>query len=156
MTPAKKQTKAEPTPTTMATTAKPETPKPIAPQPQPAAKQQATVSKVLDGWKARGVDLSKLEQKQDGKFILLLLPNFPECKIGPSGGLEVALPSYPNAYDAAINGDTLLAKLQARQAKKQSMAAPAPSKPQPAPASKQETPAVRKTKEHNKLEAALA
>jgi len=161
MTPKKPDKPKEPAlaPTTMAKA--PEAPKPAtAPtaQPQPANKQQTTIAKLKEGWAARGIDLGRLIEKADGKFILLLLPNFPECKVGPSGGLEVALPSYPNAYDAAINGDTLLAKLMARQAKKAagSTPAPAPSKPQPAPAAKQETPAVRKARKDAALEAALA
>ena len=162
MTPKKPDKPKEPTsasaPTTMAKA--PEAPKPVVPtvQPQQVNKQQTTIAKLKEGWAQRGIDLGRLIEKQDGKFILLLLPNFPVCKVGPSGGLEVALPSYQSAYDAAINGDMLLAKLLARQAKKAagSTPAPAPAKPQPAPASKQETPAVRKARKDAALETQLA
>lgn len=168
MTAVKKQsTKAElPAAVTVAKAPqapKPETPKAptptTPPQPPSANKQRGTVARLKAAWTEKGVDLSKLEEKVDGKYILLRLPNFPECKVGPSGGLEVALPSYPIAFEAALNGDTLLAKLQARHAKKQS--APTPpaqaAKPQP-PASpvRPESPTQKKARKDAALEASLA
>jgi hypothetical protein len=134
----------------------PETP--IAKAAEPAPKQTQTFNRLVDAWKERKLDLSQMKDWMDGKYRLVVpTPAFPVIRIGGSGGIELPdLKSYPSAFQAAVDGDKLLAKQVARRQKKSVTPAPAPSKPQPAPAGKQESPAVRKQKEHNKLEAALA
>ncbi len=170
MTAAKKQTKtAEPVPATMATTAKPETPKaatvsPSTPPPQPptVTKQSQTIGKLKEAWTAKGIKLDQLTERQDGKFMLLQpAPDWPIIRIGPTGGIELPqIRSYAKALDAAIDGLAIWQKQQQRDAKKQSAAAttpaPPPAKPQPTPATKAETPAAKKARKDAALEASLA
>jgi hypothetical protein len=154
---AKKQTKAEPQPA--ASTAQAPKPMAAAPtaQPQPASKQLATVAKLKAAWTEKGVDLSKLTEKQDGKFVLLQpTPQWPLIRIGASGGIELPeIKSYPRAFDAAINGKELLEKQTARAAKKTAASAAPAAKPQSAPAGKPETPAAKKHKANAAIEAQL-
>ena len=129
-----------------------------APAPQPAAaaqptKQEQTVAKLLEGWKAKGVDLSKLAIKDDGKFKLLhVTPEWPTVQVGSSGGVTVVeLRSYPDGFTAAMEGLDRFNKQKARDQKKVAAAsAPAPAA-QPAPAP-QPTPAARKKAAHEQVE----
>jgi hypothetical protein len=109
------------------------TPAPAATvQPATAApaqpKQQQTIEKLQEGWKAKGVDLSKLAIKDDGKFKLLIVDaGWPTVQVGNSGGITVLeLKSYAKAFDAAMDGLSLYQKQQAREQKKAAAAAPAP------------------------------
>jgi len=162
MTPKKPDKPKEPAlaPTTMAKA--PEAPKPAtAPtaQPQPANKQQTTIGLLIEGWTKKGIDLSHIEVKDDGKYKLIVPgAGWPTIRIGASGGIELPeIKSYPRAFDAAINGKELLEKQTSRAAKKSASSAPAQtSKPQSAPAAKPETVTARKQKEHRNLEVALA
>jgi hypothetical protein len=158
---SKKESKrqaAEPASTAQA----PKAPKPETPTPAPppvVTKQQATVAKLKAAWKEKGIKLDQLSERQDGKYTLLQpTSEWPVIRIGPTGGVELpAIRSYAKAWDAAVDGLAVWTKQQQRDHKKATQAAtPAPAKPQPAPAAKPESPAVRKQKEHNKLEAALA
>jgi hypothetical protein len=124
---------AQPTPAAVAEQPKP-TPAPAATaQPATAApaqpnKQQQTIEKLQEGWKAKGVDLSKLTIKDDGKFKLLIVDaGWPTVQVGNSGGITVLeLKSYAKAFDAAMDGLSLYQKQQAREQKKAAAAAPAP------------------------------
>jgi hypothetical protein len=49
------------------------TPAATAPAPPQPSKQDQTVEKLKEGWTAKGVDLSKLTIKDDGKFKLLIV-----------------------------------------------------------------------------------
>src|ERR1700722_1788337 len=91
-------------------------------------KQTQTIEKLQEGWKAKGVDLSKLAIKDDGKFKLLIVDaGWPTVQIGPTGGITVLeLKSYAKAFDAAMDGLSLYQKQQAREQKKAAAAAPAP------------------------------
>lgn len=142
----------------------------VQPQPQPAAttatatvtaapappsKQDATLTKLREGWTAKGVDLSRMTIRDDGKFKLIVVAEgWPTVQIGASGGITVLeLKSYAKAFDAAIDGLALYQKQQAREAKK---AAPAPAAtPAPAPAVK-ETVTAKKGKQHAAVEQQLA
>ena len=142
----------------------PQAPKPIATtptsQPLPANKQQTTIGLLIEGWTEKGIDLSHIEVKDDGKYKLIVPgAGWPTIRIGSSGGIELPeIKSYPRAFDAAINGKELLEKQTARAAKKAAQAAaPAPAaKTQPVPAAKSETPAIRKARKDAALESALA
>src|SRR5580698_1600813 len=103
---AKKSAAPEVQPAAVAEQPKP-TPAPAATA-QPAApttpnKQTQTIEKLQEGWKAKGVDLSKLAIKDDGKFKLLIVDaGWPTVQIGPTGGITVVeLKSYAKAFDAA-------------------------------------------------------
>jgi hypothetical protein len=123
----------QPTPAAVAEQPKP-TPAPAATaQPATAApaqpnKQTQTIEKLQEGWKAKGVDLSKLAIKDDGKFKLLIVDaGWPTVQVGNSGGITVLeLKSYTKAFDAAMDGLSLYQKQQAREQKKAAAAAPAP------------------------------
>lgn len=104
---------------------------PPAPAPATVAapnKQQQTIEKIKEGWTAKGVDLSKLAIKDDGKFKLLIVDaGWPTVQIGPTGGITVLeLKSYAKAFDAAMDGLSLYQKQQAREQKKAAATAPAP------------------------------
>ena len=138
-----------------------EAPKPATPAPAaPAAaaqptKQEQTIAKLLEGWRAKGVDLSKLHDKQDGKYRLLVVgEGWPTVQVGASGGITVLeLRSYPDAFTAAMEGLDWFNKQKARDAKKVAAAsAPAPAAPAPAP---QPTPAAKKRKQHEAVEQQL-
>ena len=128
-----------------------------APAPQPAAaaqptKQEQTIAKLLEGWKSKGIDLSKLAIKDDGKYkVLHVTPEWPSVQVGSSGGISVLeLRSYPDAFTAAMEGLDRFNKQKARDAKKQAPTAPAA---QPAPA--QPTPAAKKKAQHEAVEKQL-
>jgi hypothetical protein len=136
---AKKATAPEVQPTPVAVGPNPgqingDTGKVNPPAPAPAAtvaapnKQQQTIEKIKEGWTAKGVDLSKLAIKDDGKFKLLIVDaGWPTVQIGPTGGITVLeLKSYAKAFDAAMDGLSLFQKQQAREQKKAAAAAPAP------------------------------
>ena len=149
----------------------PEAPKPqqpTAPTPAPAttvaaapaqpSKQTQTLDNLKAAWTKRGVDLSKMQTVNDGKFLLVVVAdNWPDIVIGVGGGIDLPqIKSYPKAFDAAIIGDQLLAKQNARLAK---LAAPAPAtKPKAAvqpEAKKAETPAAKKQAQHEQIEKAI-
>jgi hypothetical protein len=165
MTAAKKQqTKAEPQPAA-STAQAPQAPKPMASapaaQPQPASKQQTTIGLLIEGWTKKGIDLSHIEVKDDGKYKLIVPgAGWPTIRIGSSGGIELPeIKSYPRAFDAALNGKELLEKQTARAAKKTAAPPPPPvagtAKPQSTSASKPETPAAKKQKANAAIEAQL-
>jgi hypothetical protein len=142
-----------PTPTPAATVAAPASAQP--------SKQQATIEKLMEGWKSKGVGLGHLTITDDGtKYKLLIVDaGWPTVAVGSSGGITVReLKSYASAFDAALIGKELLDKQRAREAKKSSQPAPAPTTPQaaPAPQPKTETPAVRKSKRHEAIEQQLS
>ena len=117
-------------------------PPPVQPGPQPAptpkveenvaqaaSKQDQTLETLKAAWTKRGVDLSKMQVKMDGKFMLINVDaNWPTIKLGPGGGGELpALRSYPKFFDAAIIADQLLAKQTERDQKKAAAAQPKPA-----------------------------
>ncbi len=125
-----------------------EAPKPAATTlPAPASKQTQTIEKLKEGWQAKGVDLSKLAIKDDGKFKLLIVAEgWPTVQVGPTGGITVVeLKSYPKAFDAAMDGLVLYAKQTAREQKKSAGSVTAPQTPA-APAQVKPTPTARKAK----------
>lgn len=76
----------------------------------------------------------------DGKYINLLIgKEWPVIQIGASGGIVLpAIKSYPKAFQAALEGDKLLAKQTEREQKKvTATAAPAPTTAQAPAAEKQ-------------------
>jgi hypothetical protein len=103
-------------------------PAPAAAAPAQPSKQTQTIDKLKEGWTAKGVDLSKLSIKDDGKFKLLVVDQgWPTCQIGPTGGLTVLeLKSYSKAFDAAMDGLALYQKQGAREQKKTAATAPTP------------------------------
>jgi hypothetical protein len=107
--------------------------------PAQPSKQDATIEKLKAGWTAKGVDLSKMTIKDDGKFKLLVVgEGWPTVQVGNSGGITVLeLKSYPDAFTGAMEGLERYTKQQSREAKqKAAAAAPAPAvaKSEPAPA----------------------
>jgi hypothetical protein len=120
---------------------KQEAPTPVAPTatPTPANKQTAAFDRLKAGWEAKGVDLSKMTVKPDGKFTLVVVgEGWPTVRIGVTGGLTVVeLKSYVNPFDAAMIGKELFEKQKAREAKKAAAAAPAPAAPKAPAAEKQ-------------------
>lgn len=127
-----------------------EAPKPAATTlPAPASKQTQTIEKLKEGWQAKGVDLSKLAIKDDGKFKLLIVAEgWPTVQVGPTGGITVVeLKSYPKAFDAAMDGLVLYAKQTAREQKKSAGSVTAPQTPAaPAVPQVKPTPTARKAK----------
>jgi hypothetical protein len=98
-----------------------EQPKPPAtPAPAAPSKQDATLAKLKEGWTAKGVNLSKLTVKDEGKFKnVIVAEGWPTVRIGASGGLAVLeLKSYPDAFTAAMEGLERYTKQQARETKK--------------------------------------
>jgi len=131
-------------------------PQPAA-QPTPANKQTATFDKLKEAWTAKGVDLSKMEVKPDGKFVLITVAaGWPAIQIGPTGGITLPqIRSYAKAFDAAVDGLALYEKQKARDTKKTAAPAPAP-KAAPAPAAPaKETPTAKKGKAHQQIEQQL-
>lgn len=104
------------------------TPAPAAAQPVAASKQQITLDKLKVAWAENGVDLSKLEAKPDGKFLLVTVATgWPVIQLGPTGGIVLPqIRSYAKAWDAALIGKELFDKQNARDQKKATAAAPAP------------------------------
>jgi len=124
-----------------ATAAKADEAKPVAkqeaaqPTPTPAAvpnKQQLKLVELKAAWTVRGVDLSKMTVKPDGKYLLVTVAEgWPPVQIGSTGGISLpTIRSYVSAFDAAVHADELWAKQQARDARK--AAAAAPKAPAPA------------------------
>jgi hypothetical protein len=114
---AKKQTKAEPQ-RAASTAQAPQAPKPAVPT--PANRQTATFDKLKAAWEARGVSTEKIELKPDGKFLNVIVgEGWPLIVIGASGGITLpTIRSYATAFEAAVNGDKLLAKQNERDQKK--------------------------------------
>jgi|HubBroStandDraft_6_1064221.scaffolds.fasta_scaffold392522_3 hypothetical protein len=120
------------------TTAQAEQPKPEvkpaatsapAAAPVAAGKQQITLDKLKVAWAEKGVDLSKLEAKADGKFLLVTVAaGWPVIQLGPTGGIVLPqIRSYAKAWDAAVDGLAVFEKQNARDAKKTAAATtPAP------------------------------
>jgi len=150
-------------------------PQPPAPAPTPAvaaqpvapSKQTQTLEKLKTAWTARGVDLSKMTVKPDGKFLYVTVgAAWPVIKLGPTGGIDLPeIKSYAKAFDAAVNADQLWQKQQERDKKKAATAAPAPTTPKPPaptkpgagqPEAKKETPTARKQKADAALEQRLS
>jgi hypothetical protein len=102
--------------------------------PVAASKQQVTLDKLKVAWAEKGVDLSKLEAKPDGKFLLVTVAaGWPIIQLGPTGGIVLPqIRSYQKAWDAALNGLEVFEKQNARDAKKASAAAPATPSPKAA------------------------
>ena len=135
---------------------------PVAEQPKVAAaplptpsKQQETILKLTKALREqRQVEVKPEMLVQDGKFINLLIgKTWPTIRVGNSGGITVMeLRSYGSAFDAAIKGDELLAKQNARDAKKVAQPAPAPPA---APAAKQ-TVTAKKAKADAAVEQQLS
>jgi len=112
---------AKPAPETKAAT--PATPT----QPTTVSKQQLTIMRLTVALREqRQIEVKPEMLTQDGKFILLRIgKEWPTIQVGNSGGITVVeLKSYPKAFEAAIEGDKLLAKQNEREQKK--AAAPAP------------------------------
>jgi len=122
----------QPTPTattTQETTTQPKTETVKPPIAQGVSKQQQTINRLREAWTQRGVSLEALTETQDGKYIMLTMPNFPTVRVGSSGGLDLpTIKSYAKAFEAAVEADKLLAKQREREAKK-SAATTAPAKP---------------------------
>lgn len=102
-----------------------------------ASKQDATIAKLKEGWTAKGVNLDKMQIKDDGKFKLLVVAEgWPTVQVGNSGGVVVLeLRSYQcSGFDAALDGLARYEKQNVRDAKKASAAAPATPAPKAAAA----------------------
>jgi len=128
------------------------TPAPVTPA---VSKQDATITRLLEGWKSKGVDLSRLSVKDDGKYRLLhVTPEWPTVQVGASGGIVVLeLKSYPDAFTASMEGLERYKKQLARNEKKLAANAPAPAA-QPAPP-KAETPTQKKKRQDAVVEKQL-
>ena len=154
---AEARAKAKPQPTTETPAAQPKQEAALAPAaPAPAAqatKQEQTISKLREAWTQKGVDLTNLAIKDDGKFKLLIVAdNWPTISIGPTGGISVLeLRSYAKAFDAAIDGLALYQKQQSRDAKKTA----APAQPAPAPAAPAQAAKESTTQRRKKQDAAI-
>src|SRR5580700_5443295 len=103
-------------------------------KPEAVSKQQLSIMKLTIALREqRQVEVKPEMLKQDGKFILLLIgKEWPVIRIGASGGIEVGplthppvIKSYQNAFQAAVDGDKLLAKQNAREQKRAQATAPA-------------------------------
>jgi hypothetical protein len=126
---AKKTTAQEVQPAAVAEQPKPAaTPAPAAAAQAQPSKQMQTIEKLKEGWTAKGVDLSKLTVKDDGKFKLLVVAEgWPTVQIGPTGGIVLPqIRSYAKAWDAAMDGLAVYQKQRARDQKKATATAPAP------------------------------
>jgi hypothetical protein len=146
----KQEVKPEPAPAPA-----PATPAP-APAPAPVGtKQQTTLETLKTAWTARKVDLPKLTTKVDGKFLIVTVAEgWPEIRIGNAGGIDLpAIKSYPSAFQAAVEGDKMLAKQNARLQKTTAPATPkAAAQPEPKKEEPKQTPASKKSADHQKLE----
>ena len=124
--------------------------------PAPASKQQQTIEKLTVALREqRQIEVKPEMLTQDGKYILINIgPTWPTIQVGASGGIVLpAIKSYPKAFEAAIEGDKLLAKQNARDQKKTAPATPPTPAPAPAP---KETPAAKKAKAHTQIEQQLS
>lgn len=116
--PAAEQAKPEPAPAPVAAT-----------QTVTPSKQDAVLAQLREAWAARGVDLSHLETRTEGKTLIVKVGEaWPLVHIGFAGGLEIPeIRSYQKAMDAAVIGDELLKKQTERDAKRTNgTTAPAP------------------------------
>jgi hypothetical protein len=164
MTPkaAKKQRKEEPKPATVLAEKVNETAFPPAAHTVAAAattapsKQIQTIDKLKEAWAARGLELKAMKVEQDGKFINVVVgADWPIVRVGPTGGIELPqIRSYPKAFQAAVEGDKLLAKQLARDQKKSAAPAPRPTTPTGKVEQKKEepTPAEKKQQQAAKIE----
>jgi uncharacterized coiled-coil protein SlyX len=153
---AKPATQPQPAPAAPAPAPTPAAATVAAPTPAQPSKQEATIAKLKDAWIERKVDLSKMQVKQDGKFVLITVADgWPVVQIGASGGIVLPeIRSYPKAFDAAVDGLAVYTKQKERDAKKATTVAVAPT---PTPAQpKAETPAAKKAKAHAQLEQTLS
>ena len=127
---------------------KPEAAKPATQTATPAPAQPATPSKQTQSIEKLTVAFREQRQIEvkpsmltaDGKYINLLIgKEWPVIQIGASGGIVLpAIKSYPKAFQAALEGDKLLAKQTEREQKKvTATAAPAPTTAQAPAAEKQ-------------------
>ena len=150
----KTEVKPQPTPTPAAP----------APAPTPIGKQQQTLDKLIEAWKARGVNVEKMTATPDGKFLNVIVGDgWPLIVIGASGGINLpTIKSYPSAYTAAVDGDKLLAKQVAREQKKAAASVPAPAKPEAGKPEEKKAEVkppstiAKKKQQDQKLEAQLA
>jgi hypothetical protein len=133
-------------------------------QPIPApTKQQTTIGLLIEAWTKRGVDLSKISIKDDGKFKNIQVgEGWPLIVVGVGGGINLPeIKSYPSAFPAAVEGDKLLAKQIARTQKAAAPATPtvvtvkATVVPDQAKAADAVTPAQRKKQADAQLEKRL-
>jgi hypothetical protein len=122
------------------------------------SKQRQTIDKLKTAWAERKIDLSKLTETQDGKFInVMVAEGWPIIAIGPTGGITLPqVRSYAKAWDAAVDGLAIFQKQLQRDAKKTAATATT-AKPAtaPAPTAQKETPTVRKQKQGAAVEAQL-
>jgi hypothetical protein len=110
-----------------ATVAEPPKPTPAPAQPVAVSKQQMTIMKLTAALREqRQIEVKPEMLIADGKYINLLIgKEWPVIAIGPTGGIVLpVIKSYPKAFEAALDGDKLLAKQNEREAKKAAAAAP--------------------------------
>lgn len=113
-----------------------------APQPQPApapvpaqtapaipTKAEATLTKLKEAWAKRGVVLAKIiVRMEDKKMVIEIGDSWPRVEIGHGGGITLPqIRSYANAFNAAVDGDKLLARQTERDSKKEAASAPPPA-----------------------------
>lgn len=98
---------------------------------QPSKQAQAIEKLTVALREQRQIEVKPEMLVQDGKYInLLISTEWPIIQIGASGGIVLpAIKSYPKAFQAALEGDKLLAKQNERDAKK--TATPAQTAPAP-------------------------
>lgn len=136
-----------------------EAPKPAAQAEAPLSKQQQTLMRLIVALREkRQIEVKPEMLMQDGKFILIRIgESWPTIQVGPTGGITVVeLKSYPVAFDAAIDGDNLLAKQKAREAKKANGSVPAPAPAAQPAATAKDTPAPKQTPTARKQKADAA
>jgi len=158
-----KQPEVQPQPAPTPAPAPAPTPVAAAVVPTPANKQTATFDKLKAAWAARGIDTTKITIVPDGKFAVVTVgEGWPEIRIGVGGGIDLpAIKSYPKAFEAAVEGDKLLAKQNGRTAKAATPATPtvvtvkATVVPDQAKAADAVTPAQKKKQADAQLEAKL-
>ena len=130
-----KKKQATPTTQTPAPTPVPETPQASTVvavqtvQPPVVSKQLKIIADLKSAWTKVGVNLEKLVERQDGKFINLQpTPDWPIVVVGASGGVSLPqIRSYPSAFNAAVNGLELLKKQREREQKKAATATATPA-----------------------------
>ena len=111
-------------------------PPPVAGQTAPATptKAEATLNKLKEAWTKRGVVLTKMIVRTEGKRTLVEVgESWPLIEIGHGGGITLPqIRSYANAFNAAVDGDKLFARQTERDSKKAAASAqPAAKKPAP-------------------------
>jgi len=87
-------------------------------------KQKATVERLTLALNARNLDGMEINMSEEGNFLYVLVTGtakpFPQIRIGKLGGIELPeIKSYPEAFEAAVNGDELLEKQSNREAKRE-------------------------------------